>query len=51
MPGIGFDHVRCNRGEIFGEGEALFDALDGFLASIPVRLGRKLHEPLIELVN
>ena len=49
--GIGFDHIRCNRGQVFGEGEALLDALDGFLAGIPVRLRRKLHEPLIELVN
>jgi hypothetical protein len=51
IPGLALDDIRCNRGQVFREGEALLDALDGFLARIAVCLGRKLHEPLIELIK
>ena len=49
--GISLDDIRRNGGQVFGERKALLYALDGLLAGITIRLGRKLHEPLIELVN
>jgi len=40
------DYLGCDGRQILGQGEAIFHALDGFLARIPVGFRRKLQKTI-----
>ena len=48
---IGLNHFRGDRRQVSCKGESLLNAVYSCLAGVAVRLRRKLHEPLVKLIN
>jgi hypothetical protein len=48
---VGLDYAGGDDRQVICLLQAMFDALDGLLAGVPVSLGCELHEPSIELVD